>query len=177
MEKLFKSLKSVTFDYEGKIENENLRRFLHVFTEMGSTLGAVIIISFLAFISGINVLYVFVPIYLFQLLMVEAIKIIFRKPRPAAHKHKNLFGLRITSGSFPSGHTSNIFALSFLISNFYQLNIFGTLAVFAVAGIIAFSRILLGRHYTIDVAAGALCGLTFSVIGALILPNLLRVIL
>ncbi len=174
MEKLFQKLRSITFDFNGKIENESLRRFLHIFTEMGSTIGAILIIGILTYISGVNVLYVFVPIYLFQLLIVEALKILFRKPRPASHQHKNLFGIRITSGSFPSGHTSNIFSLCFLISNFYQLNILLTLAVFAVAGVIAFSRILLGRHYTIDVAAGALCGLAFSVIGAMLLPNLLR---
>lgn len=168
---------SITFDSENEIESKGLRKFLHVFTEMGSTIGAILIIGILAFISGRDVLYVFIPIYLFQLIMVEVLKIVFRKPRPESHKQKNLFGKRITSGSFPSGHTSNIFALAFLITNYYQLSFIWIIAVFIVAGVIAFSRILLGRHFTIDVAAGAICGLFFSIVGAMLLPELLKFIL
>ena len=175
---------SITFDSENEIESKSLRNFLHVFTEMGSTIGAILIIGFLILLSFYQeevtvrtILYTFIPIYLFQLLMVEVLKILFKKPRPASHNHNNLFGKRITSGSFPSGHTSNIFTLAFLISNFYQLSIFLTVVVFTVAGIIAFSRILLGRHFTVDVVAGALCGLFFSVVGSMLLPHLLPFIL
>ncbi len=177
MKDLIDKVNSITFDAQTEIESKALRSFLHVFTEMGSTIGAVIIITTLTFISGFEILYVLVPIYLFQLVMVELIKFVFKKPRPESHKHKNLFGIRVTSGSFPSGHTSNIFCLAFLITNFYQLNILWTLLVFVIAGSIAYSRIVLGRHYVIDVVAGAVCGLVFSIIGSLLIPQLLAVIL
>lgn len=176
MKNLIKKLSSITFDSENEVESEKLRKFLHVFTEMGSTIGAILIITVLRIVSGTDVLVAFVPIYLFQLVMVEALKIAFKKPRPAAHAHVNLFGKRLTSGSFPSGHTSNIFSLAYLISIYYQLDLWLIMIVFAFAGIIAFSRILLGRHYVIDVVAGALCGLIFSVIGALLLPVLVAAI-
>jgi membrane-associated phospholipid phosphatase len=177
MKNLVGQVNSITFDSEKEIESKALKKFLHIFTEMGSTIGAIIIIAILAFISGINILYIFVPIYLFQLGMVELLKLLFSKPRPETHKQKNIFGIRVTSGSFPSGHTSNIFCLAFLISNFYQLNIIWTLLIFIVAGSVAFSRIILGRHYVIDVVAGAFCGLIFSVIGAMLLPNLLSFVI
>lgn len=169
-------LLSITFNKGTDIENKKFAKFLYIFTELGSTIGAVLIIAILTLISGVNILYVFIPIYLFQLAMVEALKITFKRPRPESHMDKNLFGVRVTSGSFPSGHTSNVFALAFLVSNFYELNIFLTTAVFAIAGFIAYSRVLLGKHFTIDIAAGAICGLSFAVIGSLLLPYLLMYI-
>lgn len=158
--------------------NKPIELFFRVFTEIGSTVGVAVVFLVLALITGLEILYVFVPVYLFQLLCVELIKFVFRRPRPTTHHSKNIFGLTATSGSFPSGHTSNIFTLAFLLTNFYQFNLVLTSVVFLVAGAVAYSRILLGRHYTIDIAAGAIAGLVFSIIGVqIILPMVLPTIL
>lgn len=168
---------NITLNADKTIKNKSVRSLLHIFTEMGSTIGAVVIILILTLITGLEILYVFIPIYIFQLICVELLKLALRKPRPDNKPQKNVFGLTATSGSFPSGHTSNIFTLAFLISNFYQLNVFFIAIVFIIAGAIGFSRVLLNRHYTIDVAAGAIAGTILAYIGAaFILPAILPLI-
>lgn len=165
--------KLFTFDIDEDIKSPLFRSFFKVITELGSTIFAGITILILTLISGLDVLYVFVPIYLFQLIVVEILKKLFRRPRPTNTKYRNIFGLITSSGSFPSGHTSNIFTLAFLITNFYQTNIAITTLVFLVAGTVAFTRILLSRHFIIDVVAGAIIGLLLSIVGASLLQQIL----
>lgn len=170
--KLYDAESSLTLEIERDINNKFVKWALFIITEIGSSISAGIIFIVLAFISGIQVLYVFVPVYLFQLAIVEAIKLILQQPRPKSGQ-KNLFGLAVASGSFPSGHTSNIFTIAFLISNYYQFGILETSLIFSIAGLVAFSRIVLRKHYIIDVLCGGVIGLLLAICGSLILPNFL----
>ena len=82
----------------------------------------------------------------------------FRRPRPRAHER---FGADVPAAfafdrfSFPSGHSLNAFALCGVLSPAFTL----AAPLFAlVAGSVAVSRLVLGRHYLSDVLAGALLG-------------------
>jgi len=67
-----------------------------------------------------------------------------------------VIGSRPSDASFPSGHTATAFAGAFIVSRMAR-----PLAPlwWALAAAIAYSRVYLGVHYTIDLAGGALLGL------------------
>lgn len=58
--------------------------------------------------------------------------------------------------SFPSSHAANMFAAAFLLSRFYARR---TLLWYAVAVLVAYSRVYVGVHYPSDVVAGACVGI------------------
>jgi undecaprenyl-diphosphatase len=158
----------ITFDFDTTIKDKKLKKAIFIITESGSTIGSILIYIIISLFSGIQVLYTFVPIYLFQLGSVEIIKTVFKRPRPKTHRSENLFGFSLTSGSFPSGHTSNLFTSAFLITNFYGLSVLGAFIIFSIASLLAGTRLILGKHYIGDILAGAVTGLTLALTGALI---------
>ena len=80
-----------------------------------------------------------------SLVLVEGLKALTREKRPDANTHD----------SFPSGHVTAAFAVAAAESEFHPRQ-----AVFwyAGAGLIAYSRLRLNRHYAQDVIAGAALG-------------------
>ena len=68
--------------------------------------------------------------------------------------------------SFPSGHTAVAFAVAAAFAG--QGGLLGTLALALAAGI-AVSRVYLGAHYPLDVAAGALVGILAGTAARLLL--------
>ncbi len=167
--KYFKELDEATvFDQERDLRGRFTKMFLNIFTELGSSFVIFGIILLIAFFDDYQTIYIFLPIYLFQLISIETIKKIFGRNRPKTYTDKNFLGIASTSGSFPSGHSSNIFCLSYLICNFYQTNLLITTLIFVIAANVALSRILLGKHFAIDVIAGCLLGLFFAISGTLI---------
>ncbi len=60
------------------------------------------------------------------------------------------------SKSFPSGHTSNAFALATVVSSHYGRK--AGVAAYALAGLVGVSRIERDKHYLSDVVAGAALG-------------------
>lgn len=172
MELLNKTLRT-TFEFEKDINNIPLRKFIFAFTELGSSIGASLIMLAIAVISGYRSLFIFVPIYFIQLVISELIKFILKSPRPKTVLKKNLWGMTLSSGAFPSGHTSNIFAIATTMTIYYKYDLFLTLIVFAIAGGVAVSRIFLGKHYLIDIIGGAFLGISVSILGSYALANIL----
>jgi len=64
-----------------------------------------------------------------------------------------------TSYSFPSSHAVNIFAAAYFLSSMFR-----RLAplFFAIAAVVAYSRIYIGMHYPLDVIGGAAIGLLIA---------------
>jgi membrane-associated phospholipid phosphatase len=81
----------------------------------------------------------------------------FLKDDPTFHKIAN-FTYHI-SNSFPSGHTTSIFALMTIFALVYQQSKLVSVAFFLCAILVAFSRIYLSQHFLIDVVAGSFIGL------------------
>ncbi len=63
--------------------------------------------------------------------------------------------------SLPSGHTAAAFLMASLLSWFYPIV---AVPVFIWASMVGLSRVLLGVHYPGDILAGALLGLTISLL-------------
>jgi membrane-associated phospholipid phosphatase len=99
-----------------------------------------------------------------SLLTNGAVKSLFRRVRPQEHFTHDAplpYGMRrpITS-SFPSGHAATAFMAATLLSK-------GTRAApayFALAGLVAYSRVHVRMHHPADIAGGAALGLTLGVL-------------
>ena len=154
------------FDQNKDLKGDNFKKWLSIYTEMGSSIIVIVLIFLIAILDNFSVIYIFLPIYLFQLASVEIIKLYFNRTRPHTYVHKNLLGLSSKSGSFPSGHTSNIFCFAYLISNYYEVSLALIIILYALAGAVGMSRIFLGKHYFGDVVAGAIFGIFLAIIGA-----------
>lgn len=108
-------------------------------------------------IDGLLAFSIELPLYL-------VLKNSIRRPRPsqstsgflARHKASDEF-------SFPSGHTAAAFLFATLMS-FYYPKYF--VVFYLLAGLVGFSRVMLGVHYPSDIAAGILlgCGATLTVL-------------
>ena len=84
----------------------------------------------------------------------------FLKDDPTFHKIAN-FTYHI-SNSFPSGHTTSIFALMTIFALVYQQSKLVPIVFFLGAILVAFSRIYLSQHFLIDVVAGSFIGVAIA---------------
>jgi undecaprenyl-diphosphatase len=94
-------------------------------------------------------------------LLATLIKDATGRARPPVHR----LGAAVSSSSFPSGHAATSFACATVLASFAPRL---RLAFFALAVLIAFSRLYNGDHYPLDVLAGAALGalVGFVVLGA-----------
>lgn len=102
---------------------------------------------------------VFLPVgaaILARFVLVEAVRYFIYSPRPflVLENMKQLISHEPTS-SFPSGHTSFIFALVF---GTYLINKKAGLWLLIPAVLTGFSRIFVGVHWPLDVVAGVVAG-------------------
>ena len=111
-------------------------------------------------------------------MMVESIKALTAKyPEMAAewvakYEYPN-FVEKLTSFSFPSGHTSSAFAACAAI---LFLNKKIGIPAMIFAAIMGFSRIYVEVHYCTDVIGGAIVGIIYAVIGVLLAKALYPVV-
>lgn len=86
----------------------------------------------------------------------ELIRHFFPRPRPFMEYDVNLLLKHPNENSFPSGHASFLFALSFVI---YSYNKKMGLIFFAASALISLARVFVGIHWPSDILAGALVGI------------------
>lgn len=88
-------------------------------------------------------------------IITEAIRFLWHRPRPFVNHAVNSLLNHDASGSFPSGHTTLLFALSAVI---YFWNKKIGWAFFILSFLACFARIFVGVHYPLDVLAGMVVG-------------------
>jgi membrane-associated phospholipid phosphatase len=102
-------------------------------------------------------------------LLVETIKILTDRARPSlALGEIRVIGWQEPGDSFPSGHTSQIFFLMTLFVQSFQPGILLTVALYALAALVGFTRIYLGAHYPRDVIAGIVLGSVWGLLAILV---------
>lgn len=78
------------------------------------------------------------------------------------------------NNSFPSGHTTTIFALCSMLTFFFKSYKAGFL-LFLIAFITGYSRIYLSQHFLQDTLAGALLGISSSLLLFIVLNKKLKI--
>lgn len=102
-------------------------------------------------------------------ILVEIIKLLTDRDRPfLALEKTRVIGWRERGHSFPSGHTSQIFFMMTLLIHSFHLGIAVSVAFYAVASVVAFTRIYVGAHYPRDVIAGIVLGLVWGILAIMV---------
>ena len=146
-----------------------LDRFMWLATQLGNMLAA-FIFAFLLFILSyrrlaIEIIFGTLTLWLF----VETIKMLSNRGRPFIVLDKTrIIGRREKGNSFPSGHTTQIFFLMTLIIHGFRLGMGESLALYAVAALVGFTRIYVGAHYPRDVFAGVVLGSVWGILAMLV---------
>ncbi len=102
-------------------------------------------------------------------LVAQVVKNIVMAPRPRSIIEPGVYksflaGVSNTGfNSFPSGHTTSVFALATILALHAVKKGWGMFFLF-IAVLVAYSRIYLGQHFLPDVTAGALLGSLTSVL-------------
>ncbi len=103
------------------------------------------------------------------LLLVETTKALTDRARPfLALEQTRVIGWRERGRSFPSGHSAQTFFLVTLLVHQFQLAIGPAVALYAVAGLVGFTRVYVGAHYPRDVIAGAVLGSVWGVLATMV---------
>jgi len=106
---------------------------------------------------------VVVAVLLVQLVVDWAVKPIIARPRPfIADTRARVVGYHPETYSFPSGHTATSFAAATVLA--FALSRRRAALTWALAAAIAISRIYIGVHYPLDVAAGVVAGIALGVL-------------
>jgi membrane-associated phospholipid phosphatase len=104
-------------------------------------------------------------------LLVEIIKALADRDRPfLTLDTARVIGRKERGDSFPSGHTSQTFFLTTLFIQHFQLGLAATIALYALATLVGFTRIYVGAHYPRDVFAGIVLGTVWGILATLVNP-------
>lgn len=91
-------------------------------------------------------------------IITPTLKLVFGRARPRANKGANYFKpFSDTNSSFPSGHTTEAFALASVISGHYE-ETWVSCVSYSIAGLVGLARTYHDAHFASDVLAGAMIG-------------------
>src|SRR5882724_7395207 len=161
--------KAVTFFYLNPYHRSTLDIFFINYTYLGDGLFSVAVIIILLMLrrwsQAIQVLIAF----LVSALMAQLMKNLFSMPRPKEFFNQGQYTYfidgvtRVGFSSFPSGHTTSVFALATMLALFEKNKKWNILYLFAAVGV-GYSRIYLGQHFLGDVLVGSLIGMLLAVL-------------
>jgi len=96
-------------------------------------------------------------------------KVLIHRTRPYIKlENIRIVGSRESGRSFPSGHTCQAFFLATLLLQYYHVNLYLWLLLYAIAGLVGITRIYVGMHYPRDVLGGAILGTTWGLLGVIV---------
>ncbi len=145
--------------------------FFQLLTFLGDGIFAVVICVFFFFFKGKKEGVLLLVTFLFSALLAQGFKnfVFADSMRPFFYIQAGELNVQTVKGvkmhmnhSFPSGHTTTIFAICSMLSLFYDSRKNGFLLLI-IAVLTAYSRIYLSQHFFQDTVAGALLGVVASI--------------
>ncbi|KAH8249156.1 hypothetical protein KR032_006365, partial [Drosophila birchii] len=97
-----------------------------------------------------------------DVVVVAVLKALVRRRRPVASK--DMMAIGPDKFSFPSGHASRAFFVLLFFAKLYPLHFVFLMPITAWAVSVAISRLVLQRHYVLDICAGAVIGILEALI-------------
>ncbi|KAH8329463.1 hypothetical protein KR074_011309, partial [Drosophila pseudoananassae] len=97
-----------------------------------------------------------------DVVIVAVLKALVRRRRPVASK--DMLTIGPDKFSFPSGHASRAFFVLLFFTKLYPVHFIFMMPVTAWAISVAVSRLILQRHYILDICAGAVIGVLEALI-------------
>ncbi|KAH8260426.1 hypothetical protein KR026_011481, partial [Drosophila bipectinata] len=97
-----------------------------------------------------------------DVVIVAVLKALVRRRRPVASK--DMLTIGPDKFSFPSGHASRAFFVLLFFTKLYPVHFIFMMPVTAWAVSVAISRLILQRHYILDICAGAVIGVLEALI-------------
>ncbi len=142
-----------------------LDSFFRVITFLGDGWFVIIMALVFFFLKKRALSFMILSSYLLSGVFVQVIKRFFPEPRPSMYLQSHhieytgfIEGVTLhNSYSFPSGHTTSVFALAACIALFYAPKRLGILLA-VIAFLVGYSRIYLGQHFPEDVFVGMFLG-------------------
>lgn len=148
--------------------SESLVDFFYIFTYLGNGLIQAVILLPL-FFYRFRIYIIFLIVHIISGAFAQLLKLIFATPRPKIYfsnfDYFYLYPNEIlnNSYSFPSGHTTSIFAICLLLA-IVSKNKFLNILFFVIALLVGISRLFLYQHFLVDVYFGMIIGTIFSLI-------------
>jgi membrane-associated phospholipid phosphatase len=104
--------------------------------------------------------------------VIAVIRTLFFRKRPDRQKYGGFF-TKIDAGSFPSMHAMRAAALAMILAQLFESPVVRALFVIGVLAV-AFTRVLLKRHYVADVVVGVIAGIVVARAAVYLAPLVLR---
>jgi membrane-associated phospholipid phosphatase len=160
--------KATSFIYLNPYHRNDLDTFFIYLTFLGDGLFAVIVIALFLLMRRWRAAIQVLTAFLLSALLAQVLKNVFSMPRPMQFFAPGQYPYFITGvthigfASFPSGHSTSIFALATTLA-LLEKNKKANVAYLLVAVAVGYSRIYLGQHFLGDVLMGSLIGMGVAV--------------
>lgn len=138
-------------------------------TQLGSGVFAVFL-ALVLYLTGNNlVAYELILGTLTLWIIVELAKVLIQRARPFANlKGVRIIGSKARGHSFPSGHTSQAFFITTLLTHYFNFSVWSWIGLYGVSLLVGITRIYVGMHYPRDVVGGAMLGTAWGILGVII---------
>ncbi len=140
-----------------KLTKKILKRIIKDITVLGGTLFYILTIITLYFTNKKIIALKLTIALIITYIIISFIRILYFKERPKKKEYNNIIE-KIDASSFPSMHSTRIIILTLTLTKIYN-NIIITMMLILIASLVGISRIILKKHYTIDVIAGYILGI------------------
>jgi membrane-associated phospholipid phosphatase len=161
--------KAATFVYLNTYHRNLLDTFFVSLTFLGDGLFTMLVFVILLALRRYSHAFQVITAFLASALLAQVLKNIFSMPRPKEFFIHGGYGYFIKGvtlsgfSSFPSGHSTSVFALATLLALF-EKNKKWNVCYLAGAVAVGYSRIYLGQHFLGDVLMGSFIGLWIAVL-------------
>lgn len=161
--------KAASFLYLNPYHQTSLDSFFIYLTFLGDGLFSMTVFLILLLLRRYSQAFQLMTAFLVSALFAQILKSLFSMPRPKEFFSAGQYAYFINGvthtgfSSFPSGHSTSVFALATLLALFAKNKKWNILYLFGAVAV-GYSRIYLGQHFLGDVLVGSFLGVSLAVL-------------